>query len=355
MPKFTLEPPPIAVEGPSVWTGAEMLAQPSWVVPWVPEQLAEMRAAALHFQALNLPLEQISPDNFPLTQLKPFLASLLAELLHGRGFVLLRGIPVQELGIELAAIIYMGLGVHLGTLRSSNGKGHLLGHVCDQGVDITKTGGRFYQTNKKLDFHTDSADFVGLLCLQKAKAGGESFIASSMKLYNEIVRRRPDLVEALFMPYATDRRGEVPEGLHPWFDMPIFTWYENHLSCVYIRQYIEAAQDNFPEAKRLTTEQLAVMDLIDEILAEPGFVLPMAFEPGDMQLLHNHQILHSRNDFENWPERERQRHLLRLWMAPKEGRPLPDYFKARWGSTQAGERGGIIVPGAKLSVELDYQ
>ena len=178
MSKFTLEPPPIAVECPSVWTGAEMLAQPTWVVPWVPEQLAEMRAAALYFQALNLPLEQISPENFPLTQLKPFLASLLTELLHGRGFVLLRGIPVQDLGIELAAIIYMGLGVHLGTLRSSNGKGHLLGHVCDQGVDITKTGGRFYQTNKKLDFHTDSADFVGLLCLQKAKAGGESFIAS---------------------------------------------------------------------------------------------------------------------------------------------------------------------------------
>ena len=134
------------------------------------------------------------------------------------------------------------------------------------------------QTNKKLDFHTDSADFVGLLCLQKAKAGGESFIASSMKLYNEIFRRRPDLVEALFMPYATDRRGEVPEGLHPWFDMPIFTWYEKYLSCVYIRQYIEAAQNNFPAAKRLTTEQIAVMDLISDCELVRGPYLVTQFQ-----------------------------------------------------------------------------
>jgi hypothetical protein len=94
------------------------------------------------------------------------------------------------------------------------------------------------------------------------------------------------------------------------------------------------------------------MDLIDAILQEPGFPLQMAFEPGDIQLLHNHQILHSRNDFENWPEPERHRHLLRLWIAPPAGRPLPDYFTSRWGNVTPGDRGGIIVPGTKLSVEL---
>ena len=134
--------------------------------------------------------------------------------------------------------------------------------------------------------------------------------------------------------------------------MPIFTWHAGQLTCTYIRQYIEAAQANFPEAPRLSREQIEVMDLIDLILEEGKVVLPMSFEPGDIQILNNHQILHSRSDFENWPEPERHRHLLRLWIAPKEARPLPDYYVPRWGSVQTGDRGGIIVPGTRLTVEL---
>ena len=345
---------PASVSGKNVWTGKEMLGRSDeWILQWTQDQIDELRAAAKHFDSLSIPLEEISKDNFPLIKLKPFLNDVLNQLLNGVGFVLLRGMPAQELGMKLAAIAYMGVGVHLGALRSNNAKGHLLGHVRDQGVQMNKDGGRFYQTNKKLDFHTDSADFVGLLCLQKARHGGESFIGSSMALYNEISKRRPDLVPSLFLPFPTDRRGEVPDGQFPWYDMPIFTWYQDQLSCTYVRQYIESAQNNFPEAKRLTVDQVAAMDLIDEILAEPGFVLPMAFEPGDIQILHNHQTLHSRNDFENWPEPERQRHLLRLWIAPKEGRPLPPYYGARWGGITPGDRGGIIVPNTKLSVELD--
>jgi hypothetical protein len=239
----------------------------------------------------------------------------------------------------------------MGSLRSSNGKGHLLGHVRDQGAKV-EAGARFYQTNRKLDYHTDSADIVGLLCLQKAKEGGESFIASSMALYNKMIERRPDLMSAMFTPYPTDRRGEVPEGRDPWFEIPIFNWYQGHLSCVYLRHYIEEAQRHFPNAPRLTREQVEVMDEIDAILQEPGFALQMAFEQGDIQFLHNHQILHSRNDFENWPDPKLQRHLLRLWIAPPSARPLPAYFDSRWGGVIPGDRGGILVPGTQFSVEL---
>jgi hypothetical protein len=156
----------------------------------------------------------------------------------------------------------------------------------------------------------------------------------------------------MFTPYPTDRRGEVPEGQEPWFEIPIFNWYEGHLSCVYLRHYIEDAQRHFPNAPRLTHEQVEVMDEIDAILQEPGFALQMAFEEGDIQLLHNHQILHSRNDFENWPDPKLQRHLLRLWIAPPSARPLPACFDSRWGGVIPGDRGGILVPGTKLSVEL---
>ena len=112
-------------------------------------------------------------------------------------------------------------------------------------------------------------DIVGLLCLKTAKSGGESFVVSSMTLYNEVRRRRPDLVPALFRPFPTDRRGEVPEGMQPWFDMPIFHWHAGRLSCIYVRQYIESAQRLFPQAARLSRSQIEAMDLLDALSNEP--------------------------------------------------------------------------------------
>jgi hypothetical protein len=253
------------------------------------------------------------------------------------------------------AIAYMGVGSHLGRARSQNAKGHLLGHVKDLGLDIRDANVRYYQTNRRLEYHTDSVDVVGLLCLQEAKSGGESFLASSMTLYNEVLARSPDLLPALFEPYPTDRRGEVPEGMRPWFDMPIFHWHAGRLSCIYVRQYIESAQQLFPEARRLSRAQIAAMDLLDEIVNEPRVHLSMSFRAGDIQFLHNHQILHSRNDFENWPEPERHRHLLRLWLAPEKARPLPEVFAPRYGSVTPGARGGIVVSGTRLKVPLEAE
>jgi len=343
---------PFSVKGACAWMGSQIQDDPRWIVRWNSEQIKELEAAADQFLSLGIPLENITPELFPLSKLPSFIDETLNELLLGRGFVMFRGLPIENWPIEKIAAIYMGLGRHMGSLRSSNGKGHLLGHVRDEGVKV-ESGARFYQTNKKLDYHTDSADIVGLLCLKKAKEGGESFIASSMMLYNKMIERRPDLISAMFTPYPTDRRGEVPEGLDPWFEIPIFNWYQGYLSCVYLRRYIEEAQERFPHAPRLSQQQIEVMDEIDAILQEPGFALQMAFEPGDIQLLHNHQILHSRNDFENWPDPKLQRHLLRLWVAPPSARPLPNYFESRWGGVIPGDRGGIIVPGAKYSVELN--
>jgi hypothetical protein len=307
------------------------------------------------FKARGIPLAGISPASFPLPTLGATLRRILAEILEGRGFAMLRGFPVDRYPREEQAIAYLGLGSHFGSARSQNAKGHLLGHVKDLGLDITDPRVRYYQTSRKLEYHTDSVDIVGLLCLKTAKSGGESFIASSMTLYNEVRARRPDLLAALFEPYPTDRRGEVPEGMKPWFDMPIFHWHAGRLTCIYVRQYIESAQKLFPEARRLSPAQVEAMDLLDALVNDPQIHLSMAFLPGDMQFLHNHQILHSRNDFENWPEPERHRHLLRLWLAPPGARPLPPVFAFRYGSVTPGDRGGIVVTGTTPKVPLEAE
>jgi hypothetical protein len=39
----------------------------------------------------------------------------------------------------------------------------------------------------------------------------------------------------------------------------------------------------------------------------------MNFEPGDVQLISNHTVVHARTAYEDAPESER--HLLRLWLS----------------------------------------
>src|SRR5262249_49004059 len=145
------------------------------------------------------------------------------EVVHGRGFVLLRGVPVENRPIEHNAAMYWGIGTYFGSARSQNAKGHLLGHIYDLGgSSATDPNTRSYKTNERQHFHIDRCDVVALLCLRRARSGGLSAIVSSMTLHNEIARRRPDLLERLYLPMPVDRRGEVPEGKGRFYEAPVF-------------------------------------------------------------------------------------------------------------------------------------
>jgi hypothetical protein len=185
-----------------------------------------------------------------------------------------------------------------------------------------------------------------LLCLQTAKSGGLSSLVSSTTIFNEMRRRRPDLARVLFDSIETDRRGEVPERGRPYFSIPVFNSYRNLLSAIYQRQYIESAR-RFAGVSPLSSQQIEALNLFDELANDPALHLNMELRPGDMQFVHNHTILHDRTAFEDFPEPERKRHLLRLWLAPANARPLPDVFAERFGSVTPGERGGITVKGSK--------
>lgn len=338
------------ITGPSAWYGRDLARTTDWIYVFSPAELAEIDRAVARTRGRDL--VDVGRDDFSLPTLAPKLDEFRRELLHGRGFVLLRGLPVHRYSREDAALAYWGLGTHLGRPRSQNGAGHLLGHVRDVGRDASDPNARIYQTNLRQNYHTDSVDFVLLLCLNKAREGGLSALVSSVTAFNEFRARRPDLLPAMFEPFPTDRRGEVPAGMAPFFSIPIFNWYEGRLTTMYVRRYIESSQ-RFPDAPRLTPAQREGMDLLDTILEEDGVALHMDFEPGDIQLVHNHQILHDRTEFVDWPEPERRRHLLRLWLCPPDGRPLPPYFAPRYGSVTIGDRGGIVVPGTKLHAPLD--
>ena len=297
---------------------------------------------------------QLIPRNFALPLLGPQLLHFRDDiLLAGRGFTIIRGLPVERYSTQEAAAAFLGIGAYFGKPVSQNGKGHILGHVKDLGCSIDDPTARIYQTTHRQTFHTDSADIVALLCLKTAKTGGLSRIVSSIFLYNEIFRRRPDLAAVLFEPICFDRRSEVPDGKKGYYETPIFHWYADQLSVIYgNRYYIELAQ-RFPDAPRLTAKQTEALDLLDELANDPSNYLDIEFRPGDIQLIHNHVILHDRTDYEDWPQPERKRHLLRLWLCPPNGRPLPASFADRYGSTEVGNRGGVVLPGVQLVAPME--
>jgi hypothetical protein len=168
-------------------------------------------------------------------------------------------------------------------------------------------------------------------------------------IFNEMRKRRPDLARVLFAPIDTDRRGEVAEGQKPFFRIPAFNWHAGLLSTIYHRPYIESAR-RFPEVPALTAEQIEALDLFDSLTNDPALQFRMELRAGDIQFVHNHTLLHDRTAFEDWPEPERKRHLLRLWLAPAKARPLPPVFAERYDSVVPGQRGGIVVPGMRYTI-----
>lgn len=337
----------------AAWYGAEMAGQEAqWLGQLSQDDVVELEAAARNCLARGLSIPQITSVDFSLPCLGRRLALLQATLLHGIGFGVLRGLPVANYSREMAAAIFFGVGAHLGNARSQNGDGHLLGHVRDAGLSSDDTNVRIYQTAERQSFHTDSCDIVGLLCLKGAIEGGETLLVSAITIFNEILRLRPDLLPYLFEPMATDRRGEVDKGQKPYFQIPVFNWYEGYLSTIYQRQYIDSAQ-RFADAPRLTARHMEALDLYDELANDPRLCLRMQLQPGDMQFVYNHTLLHDRTDFRDHPDPGERRHLLRLWLSSSGDRPLPDCFSERFGSVEIGNRGGIFVPGTQLHAPLD--
>ena len=343
---------PPEIQGPAAWYGPALVEQTDWLYHLSESEIIEIEAAVNALSSVSENLCNISPNDFPLPTFGPRLQSLLGEVLEGRGFVLLRRLPVERWNRRQSATAFMGIGSHLGSLRSQNADGHLLGHVKDLGRSSNDPNVRIYQTRERQTFHTDSCDVVGLLCLATAKSGGLSSLVSSTTIFNEMRRRRPDLARVLFAPIETDRRGEVGEGQKPYFKIPVFNWHAGLLSTIYQRQYIESAR-RFPDVQSLTQAQISGLDLLDELANDPQLHLMMELQRGDMQFVHNHTVLHDRTAFEDWPEPERKRHLLRLWLAPESARPLPEVFAERYGSVVPGNRGGVISRNIRPSVVLE--
>jgi hypothetical protein len=331
-----------------------MAADQSWHLHWEESELAALAtwAGSVDPRSLSNEPSLISHlvEQAPAELVKRA-DSIRRELVSGRGLALVSGLDVTGHAEDTVAVAFLLFSSLLGSLRSQNAAGHLLGHVTDVGADVTDPATRIYQTNQRQTFHTDSTDTVGLLCLRTAKYGGSSMVASVDAAYQRMADESAVLAERLFESVATDRRGEQPEGELQWFEIPVFSRCGDRITGIYQRQYIDSAQ-RFDEAPRPDAEYVRALDLFDAILNDPAMHFQMDLELGDMQFVHNHSLLHDRTGFTDHDDPAQRRHLLRVWLSLPGDRELPAVFSQRYGTTTVGDRGGIVVPGTAPTISF---
>ena len=253
-------------------------------------------------------------EDFPLPTLAAEVAAWRSQLETGRGFQVVAGIPVERWSDADAELFFWCLGLHLGRPGAQNPQGDLLGHVTDTGDDAADPFVRLYRTSSNIAYHCDAADVVGLLCLRKARRGGASRIVSSVTVHNELLERRPDLVPRLYDPFRLDIRNEDASGALRYLPIPPCRFADGRLRTFYHSDYFRSVvrHDGVPA---FSEEERALLDLYEEIASSPRLYLDMDLEPGDIQWLSNHTILHARTAYDDHPEPERKRRLLRLWLS----------------------------------------
>lgn len=333
---------PEVLETACEWTAEEVSDHAAWTETFDAAEVAEIEAAIAHARAKSDDFLEIGKADFPLPNLAHRLKAIERELMDGRGFVLIRGLPRERWDNDAMCLAYWGLGAHLGRPWPQNHYGHVLGDVTDQGKqpgDPTARGNELGQVG--LDYHCDGSDLVGLLCLQTGVSGGLSAVANSVALHNRLVRERPELAAELYKPQPYDYRGEQAPGRPGWYEVPVFTRWGDRLFVRLIAPYILASQRH-ADAPRLTDKAREALDWMKDEAESGRHSVIMDFRPGDMQFINNYHVLHGRTPYTDDRAAGKIRHLKRLWLETEVLADRPPQFSNRrrshWSQTRTISR-----------------
>ncbi|SDA16214.1 Taurine catabolism dioxygenase TauD, TfdA family [Sphingomonas sp. NFR15] len=343
-------PDPVHTE--AAWRGDRLMTGEDWVYTLDDRQVAELEALGTRFLADDPDLRFVQAADYPLDAAADAVRSWRRDVDFGRGFVLVRGLKSHLYSDALSAAIYYVLGLHMGDPIRQNEMGDLLDHVyatSDKTMDDPTALSS--KVRDKLVYHSDSSDIVALMCLRGAKQGGLSCLVSGAEIYNEILRRRPDLAGLLLEPFHWDWRRQDHNAPADTYTSPVVSVEEGVFSMYAGSLYILTAQE-YPGVPKLSDDQIEVLRLFDEITYEPGMAIEMDFRPGDIQWLSNYAALHARTAFDDWPEPQRKRHLLRLWLSSHTDRPVvPGFGKNGVVQHRAQSRDGASEhPDARFSI-----
>ncbi len=334
------------VVDPACWTAGEIAARDDWILILTEAEISHLEdmAGGIRSRIGEDPngLLALTREDFDLGPFAATVDRAMDLLRDGPGLALIRGLPVARWGKLVSAIIYWGMGRQIGVAQPNNPLGDMFGHIADMGLDYDNPLHRGYQTSATMAFHVDPPDVLTLLCLNTAKSGGRSSLVSSPLLYNQMLARRPDLVDELLFDFYRSRHGEMGPGQAPYYRAAVFSFIDGYLSVSAGAKHVEKGHA-LPEAPDLTPAQSEALTLFAAIAKEIAFRTDL--QAGDIPLLNSHVTLHTRDQFEDWPEPERRRHLWRLWLRVDGFRPRSAYFE-NWVD-------GVWAPAEARNITLD--
>ncbi|MDA0747751.1 MAG: TauD/TfdA family dioxygenase [bacterium] len=276
--------------------------------------------AVADFRSASAPMESFSISEYDHPALREVMAPVAEALDSGHGFAVVDRLPVERYTPDEARLMFWLLGQLIGPPFEQSAGGSVMFDVRDAGKDVNQ-GARYAETNRELTFHTDNArsavvpEIVALLCMHPAKAGGISQLISVYSVHNELLEHHRNVLETLYRPFLFDRRGLG--GGEEVSEFPVFGWDGGELLCRFIRLYIEVGHQ---KANRpLTPDQVQALDIMQEILQRRELRAEFRVERGQLLFTNNHWVLHNRTEFVDYPELERKRHFVRLWLSQARG------------------------------------
>jgi Taurine catabolism dioxygenase TauD, TfdA family len=331
-----------AVGGESAWLASDLANNETWERDLDSSEITTITSALAHERSVNpdLDLSAMTIESFPLAGFVDEIARLRAQIVDGLGTMVYRGFPVERYSDHELRAVWWGLNLHVGTAVSQSWRGDVIGDVRDIGTGIAGRAGRGYTSNTELNFHSDAADVTGLFFLRQGRTGGLSRLASSVAVHNEILRRRPDLLDVLYEPFTVSCQANEMPGDPPWYELPVFGRAGDDVACAFVKTNILWAAKN-TGAPPLADTQVEAIEFLAAVASEPQFWVERRFEAGTMWFCSNHTVLHMRTEFTDFDDAARKRHLLRVWMSLPNGRELPAEFASFFRDVRAGAiRGG---------------
>jgi hypothetical protein len=313
----------------------------AWISRLSSDQVDELEQQGARFMAEDPDLRFVTAAEYPLAACADAVVEWRREVEYGRGFILIRGLRAELYSDALAAAIYYILGLHMGEPIRQTEMGDLIDHIyAVSDKKMTDITARPKKVRDALVYHSDSADIAALMCLRTARSGGASCLVSAAEIYNEVLRRRPDLASLFFQPTHFDWLGKDPDAPAATYVSPLVSLVDGVFSMYFGSTYVLSAPRH-PGVPKLTKGQVELCRLFDEITLEPGMAIEMDFRPGDIQFLSNYMALHSRTAFEDYPEPQRWRHLMRLWLNCKTPRAtVPNFGRTDPRIRKAARNGG---------------
>jgi hypothetical protein len=325
----------------AAWRTGDLERDRSWVFDLEDSTAAELARTVKAAYEPEKPLFEYRRADFDLGPAWETISAALAEAHHGRGLALVHGLPREALTEEEFKLLSWAIGLHAGVARPQGKASQYISPVRDAGVDYRSASGRGFSSSAKLDFHVDGADLTTLACYNAAKSGGQSMISSSLTAREVLLTERPDLAEIAHQDFCFSRQHEETEDEGPFYAQPLFDEADGRVFCKWNRNRVQSAQ-RFDDAPRLSEKQIETMAAMDEILQRPENMFTMYLAPGDLQIINNYTMLHSRTEFEDFSEPERKRLLYRLWLAPPDSVRMPESWWDFYRAIEPGTvRGGI--------------